>query len=269
MDLVRKLKNALENSGLTDEEIRFYVQTLKTQNSSIFEIAQKAKIHKDKAYKIYNQLENKGLLISSEEGKYKKIKTCSLQGYLEDLYKKGRQFYQAADRLKEVRPFLSFINSEENSSLMKALNTENLASDFVDFAYMDWEKVLVYGNYEIMVDIMGKDPDLEFMKLRLRRGKEALPVLTYAGPYALELIGRDQNEMRRTKIVDCDKFKNSFIMLLPDLDTVAMWSKDNKGFLSGITVKNKILTHLHEETFKYLDSVSDAQFSKKRKITKA
>lgn len=270
MDLVRKLKLALSNSGLSDEEIAFYIEVLKKPNNSIFDVAQKAHIGKDRAYKIYDLLEQKGLLAGSEEGKYKKIHACSLQGYLEELYRKGRQFYQAADRLKEVRPFLSFVNTKEESSLAKALNAENLPSDWVDFAGMDWEKVLVYGNFEMIIDVMGRDPDIDFMKIRMKRGKEALPILSTVGPYTMELARRDVNEMRRTKFINSDKLQNSFIMILPEIKTVNMWTKDPKsGIISGLSVKDPVLTSLHEDTFKYLDSVSDVQFSQKRKMGEA
>jgi len=258
------LKLALAGSGLGDEETAFFIEALKRPDGSIFDTAQRAGIGKDRAYKIYGELEQKGLLTGSEDGKYKKIHACSIQGYLEGLYRKGRQFYQAADRLKEVRPFLSFINSKEDSSLARALDTENLASDWVDFAAMDWEKTLIYGNFEMIVETMGKDADIDFVKTRLKRGKQALPILSTIGPYTIELALTNPKEMRRTKFINSDKLQNSFIMILPEIKTVNMWTKDPKsGLVSGLSIKDPVLTSLHEDTFKYFDSVSDSQFSQK------
>ncbi|MFA6521446.1 MAG: helix-turn-helix domain-containing protein [Candidatus Gracilibacteria bacterium] len=263
MDLVRKLKFALGSSGLTEDEIAFYVQVLKSPNCSILDNAKKAKIAKDKAYRIYEELSEKGLLAGSDEGKYKKISALPLKSYVENLYKKGRHLYRSADNLRELRPLLKFINVSENSSLPEVLSAENVGSDWVDFAYIDWETVLAYGNFEMLYELMGSDPDKEFMRLRLRRGKKAYPILSALGPYTREMIGKDNKEMRTTKVIrdvlGHKELKNTFVMLAPDKNAVTIWVKNESGLVSGVKMENPVICKAHEDLFKYFNAVADSQ----------
>lgn len=260
MDLARKLKLALSNSGLSEEEIAFYLSVLKTPGSTIYDYAKKANLPKDRAYKIYESLENKHLVTpQNNERKHKNIIAAPINNYIEKLYSLGRKFYQTADSLKEVNPYLKYLNVSEESSMIKSLSSETIAEDWVDLSYLNWEEVTGYGNFELMVNAMGNaEPDQAFMKRRVRRGKKAYPILSEVGEYTKKmLLSRDYKELRDTKILEVPELKNSFVAIFPDLDLISMWSKDKEGFVTGAQIKDPTICRLHQSIFTHFSHMAD------------
>lgn len=256
VDIIRQLKSLLISAGLTEAEIVFYVQVLKKPRSSIWDIAKRAGLPKDRAYKIFFALQEKGFLSFETIGKSKIISPLPLNEFIENMYGRGNKFYRIADSLKSIQPFFKYLNLPDPEGSISFLDSSRLAEDWVDLSYINWENVLVYGDFEMMINHMGVSADNEFMNRRLKRGKKAFPLLANPGAYTLDLAQRDYKEMRNTKIIHDEKLKNYFVCLLPDNDTVAVWMKDKDGLLKGVKIKNYVLTRLQEQTFNYLDSIA-------------
>lgn len=276
MDIIRKLKLALANSGLQEDEIAFYIAVLKNPGSSIYEIATRSKLPKDRAYKIFHQLLEKKLIkadstntgpqssaqTSTSSRKHKNIEATPLDAFTESIYSKGRKFYQTADSLKEVRPFLKYLNLPEEETSIHTFGPENAAENWVDLSYMNWETVLAYGNFEMMYEGFGADPDQDFKNRRVKRGKKAHPILTNPGPYTWEMIvNRDDRELRDTKLLETDKLKDTFVAIFPDKDTISIWLRTPQGQLKGATIKNPLLRKLHENLFEHFDEIADMQIT--------
>lgn len=259
MDLIRKLKQTLDSSGLTEEEISFYLSVLKKPQSSIFDIAKRSKLPKDQAYKIFDSLEDKKLLTANKEGKYKKIQAAPINSFVENLYKQGRHFYRSADSLKEIKPFLPLLSLPDQKGTFTNFTSGELAEQYMDMSYMPWENILAYGNFEMVIPIMGTDPDQKFVNKRLKRGKRAYPILSNPGDYSWKVVKNDYKEMRNTKIINNPKLNNYFVFIMPDINTTAMWVKDKDDNISGTTIESSIMTNLHENLFHYFDEIAEAQ----------
>lgn len=262
MDLIRKLKFALAASGLEEDEINFYINVLKKPGSTIFDIARSSKLPKDRAYKIFHDLTGKKLLSEQKasfeqdsQRKHKHLVANPLESFIEDIYSKGRKFYHTADTLKEIKPFLSFLNLPASDTVIETFNAENLGEHWVDCSYMNWDSVLAYGNFEMMIDNMGRSPDQIFMRRRVQRGKKAYPTFTHVGQYTNEFIlPRDDKELRQSKIRENEHLKNTWVTIFPDQDTISICLLDEKDKFSGAKIKNPIISKLHENIFKFLSS---------------
>jgi|GEM_PF-1776042 len=266
MNIVAKLKLALSNSGLNDDEIAFYLNVLKHPGSSIYDIAQRADLPKDRAYKICESLEEKRLLSNDPASrKQKRLIANPLDSFAESLYSLGRKFYHTADSLKEVKPFLKYLNlTEKDEAAIETFSAEQMTENWLDLAYMNWETVLAYGNFEMMYENMGADPDQLFMRRRVKRGKKAFPILSHLGPYTREVVlKRDKKELRHSKILKTNSLKDTWITLFPDKDTVSIWLRDQHGIIKGATIKNPLLTKLHEDLFHHFDEIAEEQYDSK------
>lgn len=261
MDVIRKLKETLSRSGLTEEEIAFYISVLKKPDNSIFDTAKRSKIAKDRAYKIFESLKEKKLLAFDSDKKYKKLKINSLNTFIENLYRQGRQNYQNADKLKEVRPLLKFLSLSNEKNSFQTFNQEELAEQYQDLSYMNWDVVLAYGNFEIALPVMGTEPDEQFVKRRLKRGKQAFPILANPGEYSWKVARKDYKELRTTKMIYNEKLNDYFVFILPDNATTAIWVRNKEGRLSGATIENPLLSKLHENIFNYFDEIAEAHSS--------
>lgn len=257
MDIVRKLKLALSNSDLKEDEIAFYIGVLKKPGATIFDIAKSAKLPKDRAYKIFSLLEEKKLLASApnlNERKQKKIVANPLENFIEDIYSKGRKFYRTADSLKQVKPFLKLLNTPYEDAVIQSFNAEEMGENWADLSYLNFDHCLAYGSFEMMIENMGTDPDQLFMGRRVKRGKKAFPILTEIGKYSREMImNRDNKELRSTKVLETERLKNIFVTLFPDIDTISIWLRNKNGRLTGAQIKNPLIAKLHEDIFWSLD----------------
>lgn len=257
MDIIRKLKFALGNSGLSEEEISFYIHSLKKPNSTIFALAKNCKIPKDKAYKLFESLKNKQLLSADKEHKQKRIHAAPMNNFIEGLYKQGRNYYRQADSLKEIKTFLPFLSLPDQDDTFRSIGQEELAESYVDLSYLNWEEVLAYGNFEISLPIMGTDPDSEFMTRRVKRGKQAFPILANPGEFSMKVAHNDYKEMRHTKLIYDKKLDDYFVFIFPDINTTAIWLRDNEKKVSGAIIESSFLSNLHEKMFAHFSEIAE------------
>lgn len=248
---------SLASTGLTEEEIAFYVSVLKKPDSTIFDAAKHAKISKDKAYKIYDTLEAKKLITSESISKQKKLRATNLNSFIEDLYKEGRKYYHTADTFKEVKPFLPFLGLPDQDNTFRSISQAELAESYVDLSYMNWEKVLAYGNFEICLPIMGTDPDHEFMTRRVKRGKNAFPILANPGEFSMQVARNDYKEMRHTKLIYDKKLDDYFVFIFPEVNTTAIWLRDKEKKVTGAVIESPFLVNLHKKLFAHFDEIAE------------
>ena len=254
MDIIKKLKSALGNSGLQEDEILFYINVLKKPGNSIYDTGKKSNLPKDRAYKVAESLETKGLISRNHQG----LQANSLDSFTESLYSKGRQFYHTADSLKEVKPFIRYLSLPEDETVIQTFSSDQMGENRVDLSYMIWETVLAYGNFELMVETMGGHPDREFMSRRVKRGKKAFPIFSRIGEYTKDqILARDNQELRQSKVLRTKQLQDTWITLLPDQDTLSVWLKDKKGIIKGATIKNPLICKLHEDLFNHFDEIAE------------
>lgn len=253
MDITRKLKEALISSGLSEEEMLFYLNVLKNPNSSIYETAKKSKIPKDKAYQIAELLEEKDLITSNSEGKYKKLKSASLKNYIEKIKNHGRKLERTADTLKEINPYLSIIGLPDQKISFKTYKNEELAEQFLDLSYLNWDYVLAYGSYDVFLQFVPIETDKQFVKTRVKKGKKCFPIIANPGEYSFEIARNDKNEIRKTRMFYDEKLKNYFIILLPETNKVSFWVNNEDGTASGAIIDSPILSQIHKNLYHHFE----------------
>lgn len=263
MDITRKLKKSLSLSGLTEEEIAFYISVLKKPNSSIYDIAKRSKLPKDRAYKIFESLEDKNLVKSDTSKRNKKILANSLQSFIEKISSQGRKLHQTADSLKELNPYLGFLGLPDQKVSFQTFSEAELGQQFLDIAYMDWECVLAYGSFDDILPFIGINADKEFVKKRIKKGKKALPVLANPGEYSWnEIINNDTKEIRTSSVIYDEKLRDFFVVLLPEQNKVSLWSKNKDGTASGALIESPILSQIHTNIYHYLRDLSQKPLEK-------
>ncbi|MBU1151848.1 hypothetical protein KJ632_03425 [Patescibacteria group bacterium] len=265
MDLNRKLKQILGNSGLSEDEIAFYLNILKNPNSTIYDLSKRTAIPKDRGYRITEKLIDEKL-INAEGNRQKRLTAAKLNGYIDGLMSQGREFYKNAERLREIKPFLKIMeNSEENQSI-ETFSEEEIGEKFVDLSYLNWDKILSYGNFEMGIEKMGIDTDQQFVQRRMKKGRGCFPVFANPGKLSWNIIDNDEKEMRKTKIIYNQKLSDYFVIILPEANTTALWIKDENNKVRGAVIKSSMLTKLHSGLYDHFWEA--AKFTKLRKIEK-
>lgn len=255
MEITQKLKLLLVNSGLTEEEASFYINALKKPSRTIYDIARRSKIQKDRAYKIYEHLIEKELIETSIEQRNKKIVARSLSRFIGKIQGEGRKLYKTADSLKSISNFLPLLQLPGEELTIETYKEEDFSEKFVDIAYMDCEKVLAYGTFEDFIENITISSDKQFVKIRLKRGHKCFPVLANPGPYTLEIAGNDKKEDRKTKLITTEKLRNTFVIILPESNRLSLWYKDNNGNMDGALITSKFLNKIHQNIYEYFYTI--------------
>ena len=258
MDYLRKLKNILYASGLTEEEVAVFISVFKNPNNSIYFYTKQTKLPKDKVYKIVQALNQKGLITLQGE-RTKKLNIGSLDNLEKKLDSETRKLTRVANELKQIKNFLPALKNSDNC-IFETFSFEEYGEKFIDLTYYkNWNTILGYGDFEYLIDQIGISPDQTFVKRRVKKGAKCLPIIANPKQYCLEyILGRDQNELRRTKTIQDQSISQQFVTILPELDIVTIWSKNG-----GINIQNKMLSKVHQDIFKHFDKLSDQQFSLK------
>jgi sugar-specific transcriptional regulator TrmB len=102
------LENILEQSGLTDKEARIYLAALELGKSSILHIADYSKVKRTTVYEIIPQLENKGMIVQSKDGKKNIYVAESPKTVLSLLKEREKRFHEALPEM------MSLYNTQEN-----------------------------------------------------------------------------------------------------------------------------------------------------------
>lgn len=262
MDITRKLKDLLSRTGLTEDEIRFYLAALKNPEKSVHFLSKQIKIPKDRAYNIFESLEDKKL-ISRSSGK---IKANPIKRYSEKIRGQSRRLHRVADSLLEFNPFLPFYGITNDEEVFNTFQHEQSGEQFLDLSYLKWEQIHAYGDFEALINAITEDVDQHFVRNRMRRGKQCLNIVANPQNYAFnKMIKRDAKENRITKVIFDDAFKDSYVTVIPELNLTTIWQRQENGRFTGAVFNNPSIAKMHEGIYNYLFKVSD--YHRFRKIS--
>lgn len=264
MDIVRKLKDLLSRSGLSDEEIQFYVKLLKNPNVTVYDISKKAKIPKDKGYTICDSLRDKRLVEIEKVDGLNRLRVLPVNSYVERLRSNSRSMFRTADALSEISPFLSTYGIAKGDDQMDVFSDEYAVEKFVDFSCLKGGCVLFYGEYDSILERMGHDADREFLKNRLRSGRKCYPVIANPCKYTIDnIVANDRHELRKTKTFSNDNVSNHFVVMQKEGGVVGVFTRKDDGSLSGSIIRSETVFDLHNGIYKYFDSISKEAVSRK------
>lgn len=249
MNLYEKIRILLSRAGLSEHEIMFYLTAIKNPYSSIYDLAKKAKLSKNKAYEIFNLLKDlellsyvpsKGIIIPS-----------SFNKLIETLEKKSRQLYRVADSLNQLNNVLPFLrNSKTHNNINVYDSIDEIRENYIDILDLDWENTFAYGSFEMFVKEIDPEIESKFIKNRVKKGRKGTAILTDNGPFTQELIKRDENELRKTAFLKNKKITDKWFHAFPNNNLVIIWSRDPKtGIFSSTAIENREVADFHKALF--------------------
>jgi len=195
-----RIKNVLEQMGLSEKEILIYLAALETGGDSALALARKTGLQRVNTYYILEQLEKKGVV--AESGR------------------KGYRIFVATNPRKLVKLFQSKI-FELESILPELLSVENKISGKPKIRFYDgvngikkvYEETLELNRGEEILSIatatlMTKYLDNWIKDYIKRRAKKGITIRTIAedSAEARDISERDKAELRKSKLVDKEKF---------------------------------------------------------------
>lgn len=250
MDLLRKLRTTLSRAQVTEDEIAFYEAVLKKSGSTVFEISKYAGFSKDRGYKLFENLKEKGLVTTKQYCGRRGVFPASLKGFSEKLFSASRKFWRVAENLENLDTALPLLREIGVPTNIEAFTIDEFPEHWLDLAYTSFDFVCAYGNFGFIIDQTGVDCDRQFINHRVKRGGKA-DLALQEDKYTKEMISKDNLELRKTRILNIPELENKLAVIFPSLGTVSIWQKNSSGAISGLKIKNPMIANFHRDLYEY------------------
>jgi sugar-specific transcriptional regulator TrmB len=194
-----EIKEILGQLDLEGKKADVYLAALELGGATVIEIAKKAGIKRTTCYDILLDLIKKGLISETVKGKKKFYIGEDPEKIQKDLRKKENLFSEILPQLKSihnvsgVKPKIRFYEGIEGVKEVY-WDTLKYSGEFVAFGSED------------VVRILGKDWTEEYITARIKKGIRVRAILPRTEYIEKDVVGRDQQHLRATKMIDIKKY---------------------------------------------------------------
>jgi sugar-specific transcriptional regulator TrmB len=194
-----EIKPVLEQFGLTGRKADVYLAALELGSATVIEIAKKAGIKRTTGYDILMDLEKEGLVSETAKGKKRLFIGEDPEKIKRDLSRKEQLFSEILPQLKSIhnvsgtKPKIRFYEGIEG---VKEVYNDTLkySGEFVAFGSED------------VVKILGEHWTYDYIKRRVAKEIRVRAILPHTDYLEKEIQGRDQAQLRTTKLIDRKKY---------------------------------------------------------------
>ena len=227
----------------------FYITLLGNQGKSIYEIGQKAKLSKNKSYKVFSNLHERDIVGYTGSGQFKYIFPTSLEPLTKELDRKRRTLGRTSDNLKKIGKLIPYLNSKENDASIEILEGEDIHQDYFDLLDREWDTVFAYGNFEMFCEEFGFEHEKKFINNRIKKGRKGKGIFNKCGAFTKDVTSRDSNELRKSILIEDDSLQNVWVYTYDKSNSTSIWTKDDNDNFQGVVIKNKAVSNLHKSIF--------------------
>jgi len=237
------LLRVLTNIGLSENQACVYLACLKLGNGSIWDIAETSGVKRTTCYVVIKDLISKGIASVSGNDKRAMYSVISPDELWFSFKNKQNQL---AESMNELNTLISKTYSKPAIRMFEGIDgveqayklTLNLPED---------SEILIYGNpnvvnnYQETIDNYLKQRVLKKIKVR---------VILPDTPLAQEIMKKDEEQLRQTKLLPKDTFdQQTEINILPD-SIIYIAHSENKPFAT--VIKNSTLAREEKNRFEIL-----------------
>jgi len=251
MTLKKHILDLLLKIGLSESEAEFYLAASKFPKLTLKELQEKTGYSTAQVYRAFERLKELELITSSQNNWRKNIEAVSLRTISDRLAREQRNLRKVELELKRLDNIMNLTRQSEIEDPVQILADQNkIIEKNYQLLGQEWGHLLAYGAADRLIDIMGKDPERDFVNLRRKKGKTADVIETEMGPYARELMTKNDQELRNIKVKIDPALQNSMTYVYGD--EVTIWHKNEELGNRAIVIKDPALVKMHENMFRNL-----------------
>lgn len=230
-----EIKQVLEQFGLHGKKADVYLASLELGSSTVIAIAKKSGVKRTTCYDILMELEKEGLVSETAKGKKRLFIGEDPEKIKRDLANKERLFSEILPQLKSIhnvsgtKPKIRFYEGAEG---VKEVYNDTLkySGEFVAFGSED------------VVKILGEHWTNDYLRRRVARGIRVRAILPRTEYLEKEIQGKDQEQLRATKLIDRKKYPFSIEIDIYGHSKIALLS--SKELLGVIIESTEIYSTL-------------------------
>lgn len=244
----KKLQSLLIKSGLKPDEACFYLFVLNNPGCSIANIYKKSTLSKSSAYRAFEALKTLELLTSASDSWKTNLQTISLSGLIKKLESQQKKRQRLIHELK----FLNHTRKLTGHSRLASIETftgEEIYENYLELSQMNFNTLLVYGNWE---DFNHDGRDLlplekKFIRTRVKKGSNALAFLTKTGTHTREVTDYDISQNRISKLAENPSPKPIWINAFEGNNLVSLWNLGEKNQIYSTLIDSKPVADFYKE----------------------
>lgn len=210
MNIQSYIKQALEIFGLTEGETKVYLALLQKGAMDVALIKSETKYSTAGVYKIVNSLVEKGFVFPVEKSSPVSYVAIPLGNIGKKFAVHGRKMNRIADKFVELGK-LSQISAET-----EIYEGDSLTDYYLDIPYKIDDTIWCVGSFGAVMNFFGPEIEHNFIKTRIKKGRNASALIFDETNVSRELAGRDKLEKRETKFIHNGQYPLEFSYLYGD-----------------------------------------------------
>ena len=221
MKIRNYIRGVLEDLGLSLGEAIVFCELLQmNEGLDAAYLKNKTGFSQAGIYKILNSLNEKSFI--AQVGKRPEIYVANSLGNISrKIAVKGRKLSRIADKLNEV-------GNLRKIPLESEIYEDNSLTDFyLNIPYKVDDFIWCVGSFEAVMNFFGPEVEKDFIKSRVKKGKNADAIIFDNSDFSKNLAGRDIFEKRETKIIPHNSYPLVFSYLYDN--SVLDFYKDSEG----------------------------------------
>ncbi len=241
----------LTKIGLTESEAQCYLIIQKNPELTINDLAKKSGLSRAQVYRNFERLKNLGLVVSSPDNWRQTLRSVSLHGLAHQVGREQRKLRKVELELKRLSNLMEFSRHSQMDEPVEIItDPAQIAQKAFAVLHGDWDSFLVYGSAERLIDVIGKEPEDEFVRIRRKKSISVDCALTEVGEYASEFLPNNERDLRNVRLRIDPELQDSMVYLYGD--EAAIWHMDKELGPRAVIVKEPTLIHAYDRMFKAL-----------------
>lgn len=248
-----KVKKYCHEFGLTPNEAKFYLSSLKLGPSTVQKIAKEMRIHRPSAYHLLERLSQNGL-VAQEVKRHGRIVIPEPPTRLLNLIRNERNKMRRHELdLEESMPSLMglFKQSQFNPTFKLYEGVEGLKAIHEDIL-LTGQTMYCYPQLDIACDVLPKEFQLDFVRRRIQKGIQAKGIAKDC-PEAKEIVSHTSSKQYPTGLREMRLLPKGFGLEAEKIiygNKVAYLSYQKK--ITGVVIEHEEMATMERQLFELL-----------------
>jgi len=230
MNIQSYIKQSLEVFGLTEGETKVYLSLMQNGEMDAFSLKNATKYSTAGIYKILGSLVDKGFVFPIPKSSPIKYLAVSLTDISKKFAVHGRKMNRIADKFSELGK-LSKVPIET-----EIFEGNSLTDYYLNIPYKIDDSIWCVGSFGAVMNFFGPNIEKDFIKTRIKKGRNASALIFDENDVSRSLAGRDLLERRETKFIHNGEYPMEFSYLYAD--SYLNFYKDSEGKIKVLKIES-------------------------------
>ncbi len=242
----KKLETLLIEAGMTETEVKVYLELLKKPSQNKWELVNRTGLDKNQVYRAFDGLNMLKMIKKDEAG----IEPQPLDSLIKTLELSRQNIKNTIEKLKKFSPFLK-IPTEAVADFQILDTQEKILEKYLFMSETEYDTCLDFGDLNGFIPtIGGLDPAFKFRDNRYKKGSDNEAICTTTGAYSACIMRKNDMEFYKSQIDQLKiDFKDKWIIFSDNNDHVLYNNFEDKENPTSVLINSKVVADMERSKF--------------------